>query len=336
MQAIEYPKLLKPERLASLAPDAEIVEGAYALDDGLQLAQQVADRRLTWDFVRLSDEAYLLVGEHRPSGEVASRQAINDSDWIHIQFRLSGAGHEVCKSEVIETPQQSCIIARYPNHSIIERCTFQTDISRIACLFMSPEGLLNLLDISYASMPEAARWLASSEDAELRVSRLTLAPAMTLVVNDIMACNFRGANRRAYMRAKSIELLSTVVHGLSERPSNSDVVKLSRADCQRIASAHALMLDDLECTLTLAELARRVGINRTKLAVGFKKLYGSSVQSFWRDARLCYARDLLQRGDARITDVALSLGYSELSSFTRAFGRKFGVLPRNCRPKSSG
>jgi len=92
------------------------------------------------------------------------------------------------------------------------------------------------------------------------------------------------------------------------------------------------MLQELGDSLTLAALARRVGLNRTKLALGFKEIYGTSVQAYWRDARLSRARELLQNAGARVTDIALTLGYSELSSFTRAFSRRYGVLPKALKP----
>jgi AraC-like DNA-binding protein len=132
------------------------------------------------------------------------------------------------------------------------------------------------------------------------------------------------------MRAKSLELLSTVLDALDDSKPEWQV-KLSSADFRKISRARQIMTTELEATLTLAELAHRVGLNRTKLALGFKGVYGTSVQAYWRDAKLDRARELLRAGDLPVTEVALSLGYSELSSFTRAFTRRFGVLPRDCR-----
>jgi AraC-like DNA-binding protein len=171
------------------------------------------------------------------------------------------------------------------------------------------------------------------DQLELRTAMLPLHSAMVLMVNDILSCSFRGGNRRAYMRAKSLELLSTVIHALGDSHAGArrSVVKLSTTDLDKISLSRSIMASELEHKLTLAQLARRVGLNRTKLALGFKEVYGTSVQAFWRDAKLSRARELLRAGETRVTEVALRMGYSELSSFTRAFGRKFGVLPRACR-----
>jgi AraC family transcriptional activator of pyochelin receptor len=114
------------------------------------------------------------------------------------------------------------------------------------------------------------------------------------------------------------------------RPSQPKIV-LSPLDVSKLDKARRMMLDQLETPMTLGMLARRVGLNRTKLALGFKEVFGLPVQEYWRAERLNRARELLQGSNARVTDVALSLGYSEVSSFARAFSRKFGLLPRSLR-----
>ncbi len=133
------------------------------------------------------------------------------------------------------------------------------------------------------------------------------------------------------MRGKALDLLATVIHALGKTGSTSALtVRLLAADMKRIALARSIMCAHLESTLTLSELARKVGINRTKLALGFKAAYGVSVQAFWRDARLDYARQILRDGQTPVSEVAYSVGYAELSSFTRAFTRRFGIAPREC------
>lgn len=335
MQPIDFSRLVDTPgvenfSLRGVAPAEEIYQGC----GGIQFRSQDKDSRFIEDRVRLSDRAFLFASDYASAGGQRHRQVVNDSDWVHIQFRLSGGGREtVSQADVIETPEKSCIVARYPQSSLIERTVDSTSSWRVACLLISPEGLTDLLDTPASSLPESASWLALEGQRELRSSILPLQSAMALAVNDILACSFLGSTRRAYMRAKSIELLATVIHALTsvQREADRPLVKLSGADLERLSLARALMSGELESTLTLAQLARRVGLNRTKLALGFKEVYGTSVQAYWRNARLSRAREMLREGEARVTEVALSLGYAELSSFTRAFIRKFGVLPRDCK-----
>lgn len=335
MQPIDFSRLVDTPgvenfSLRGVAPAEEIYRGC----GGIQFRSQDKDSGFIEDRVRLAESAFLFSSDYASGGGRGHRQVVNDSDWVHIQFRLNGGGREtVSQSAVIETPEKSCIVARYPKSSLIERTVDSAGSWRVACLLVSPAGLADLLDTPASRLPESVAWMALEGERELRSCSLPLQSAMTLAVNDILACSFRGSTRRAYMRAKSIELLATVIHALSsaQPEAGRPVVKLSSADLERLSLARELMSGELESPMTLAQLARRVGLNRTKLALGFKEVYGTSVQAYWRDARLSRARELLRDSEARVTEVALSMGYSELSSFTRAFIRKFGVLPRDCK-----
>lgn len=62
---------------------------------------------------------------------------------------------------------------------------------------------------------------------------------------------------------------------------------------------------------------------------------GSDFRTLLDAARFQIARSALERGES-ITDLALDLGYSELSAFSRAFKRWAGVSPQQWRPAESG
>jgi AraC family transcriptional regulator, transcriptional activator of the genes for pyochelin and ferripyochelin receptors len=334
MQAIDYSKLLDSPAIRTFVPsEAMPDEDIYQRDEGIQFRSRHERHHVYQEIVRLSDGAFLFASEDSSVEARPYQQVVSDSDWVHIQFRLSGGGCEdIPRVGVVQTPEKFCIVARYPQDCVIERTVDKTHGWKVVCLFVKPAALTRLMDVSASRLPDRVLWLAQDEQMELRSSIVPLQSSMILAVNDILACPFRGCNRRAYMRAKSLELLSTVIHAIgSYNSTGSPALRLSTADLQRISLARSIMTADLESTMTLAELARRVGLNRTKLALGFKGVYGISVQAFWRDAKLDRAREMLSDGETPVREVALSLGYSELSSFTRAFSRKFGVLPRDCR-----
>jgi AraC-like DNA-binding protein len=78
----------------------------------------------------------------------------------------------------------------------------------------------------------------------------------------------------------------------------------------------------------LTELARRVGLNTTKLKMGFRGLFGRSVFEHVRNLRLEYARSLLAQGDLDVTRTCYEVGYNSLSHFSKAFRQAFGASPR--------
>ena len=103
----------------------------------------------------------------------------------------------------------------------------------------------------------------------------------------------------------------------------------------------------ISCNLHDAELsvdsvARSVRLSPGHLQQLFRSATGSTVADTIRDRRLASCRKELadpSLGDQSITEIAFRWGFSESSSFSRAFRRAFGVSPRQfrkeCRPRWS-
>lgn len=335
MEAVDFSKLLDAGSFEKLLGSrAALRTEMYRGGDGVHFRSDNGSGELIQDVVRLADGAFLFSSNHSRPGQSLHRQIVRDTDWIHIQFRLNGGGSEqLSEDQAFETPEKSCVVARYKKNSIVERTVASSDTWKVVCLLISPAGLTKFMDVSADALPASSAWLTRRDGVGSHCSVFPLRSSMMLAVNDILGCSLQGATRRVFMRGKSLELLATVIREMdgAATPAKASTIKLSPGDYSRLASARTIMTSDLDRPQTLAQLARRVGINRTKLALGFKQVFGVSVHAYWRDVRLSRARELLREPGARVTEVALSMGYSEPSSFTRAFTHKFGVLPRDCR-----
>ena len=333
MQALPICDQIRSSSGSAIFRGAATIEDVYDAGDGIQYRTPDAAHRLLQDRARLSEGAMLLATDYAPAEDLRQHQIVADCDWIHIQFRLSGGGQEIVShTEVVDTPPKSCVVTRYPAHSTVDRKIDRDSDWKFVCLLMRPEGLTGLLDAPQSSLPEGASWIAAGGLRDFRSQCLPLQSAMALAIHDVLSCSFKGGNRRAYMRAKSLELVSIVIGALGRTTPSAvaSKVALSSSDLRKISHAHTIITENLPGTLTLGELARRVGVNRTKLALGFKQLYGTSVQAYWRDARLNRARELLAAGEDRVADIGARLGYREPSSFTRAFTKHFGLSPVAC------
>ena len=53
--------------------------------------------------------------------------------------------------------------------------------------------------------------------------------------------------------------------------------------------------------------------------------------AFVTEHRLMVARDRLLRGDTSVTEIALSVGFSNISHFRRLFRRRYGLTPADLR-----
>jgi AraC-like DNA-binding protein len=105
-------------------------------------------------------------------------------------------------------------------------------------------------------------------------------------------------------------------------------IPLSKADIQRVMQVEATLTKDIfEPAPTISELARMVSISESKLKKDFKLIYGIPVYEYFQKARMQAARDKLLAGGHSVKEVAMELGYSNLSNFTIAFKKEFGLLP---------
>lgn len=75
------------------------------------------------------------------------------------------------------------------------------------------------------------------------------------------------------------------------------------------------------------DFALEMGMSRMQLHRKLKHLTGLSAMEFLKDQRLKTAATLLGRGDLSISDVAYSVGFNDLSHFSKSFKAKFSCNP---------
>jgi AraC family transcriptional regulator len=88
--------------------------------------------------------------------------------------------------------------------------------------------------------------------------------------------------------------------------------------------------------LTLAELARDVGVHPVHLAQVFHKSYQCTVGDYVRQLRIEYACQELAASETPIIQIALAAGFCDQSHFTRTFKRMVGVAPSQYRESMRG
>jgi len=149
----------------------------------------------------------------------------------------------------------------------------------------------------------------------------------------IRDCALPPAVGTPYRLAKSIELLCELLGAIGADRLASAVgpATLSQLDSQRIAAARQLIDAQWHEKLTLGQIARNCGINRSKLSRGFRELYHCSVTEALAERRLAEARRQLIATDLPVSLIGYRNGYLNNAAFTRAFGRRFGQSPSDFR-----
>lgn len=283
------------------------------------------------------DDEVLVVMSNLPNGLTGlSTQLTTDGDWLHLQFRIAGAGSENTLGHgKVRIPSGSCAIFRTPSGSQTIR-DFAPEPWRAVCLYMRPRSVGNFFGIPESSLEHDFRWISESGDVGFCSHLMPIDTSGRAIIQDMMNTDLDREFRRAYVKSKALELFCTTANRIRANSQQKGARSSGWSSTPNLVRAAIdVMRLEIEAPLTLASLARRVGTNRTRLAQLFRERTGVTVQAYWRTLRLEHARDLLSTQQIAVTEAAARVGYSSISSLTRAFYKEFGYLPKDARRLSS-
>lgn len=186
---------------------------------------------------------------------------------------------------------------------------------------LSAATLRTLLDNS--PMAEALLANASAEDCvSLRIANAAL---VRRVAGQLWQVAYEDTALSLFLRGKVIELLIEAMS--TPRQGKNDVLAVSVRD---------LLLADPAHPPSAAELSARLGVSPRRLGAEFKDAFGMTIPEWLSDWRLCRGCDLIAGGTLSIAEIAASVGYAHLSTFTAAFTKRFGAPPSHFRPDWPG
>ncbi len=99
----------------------------------------------------------------------------------------------------------------------------------------------------------------------------------------------------------------------------------------RIRRALAFMHENISARVRVDEVARQVGLSRPHFFAMFRSQLSTPPQIYWNALRLEAAINRLTRCEESLTSIALNLGFSAASNFSRFFRDHTGVTPREYR-----
>ena len=167
----------------------------------------------------------------------------------------------------------------------------------------------------------------------LKASRITMEPLdmeyKKLLQEVLELVNSKGQFKQITLQNRLMLLLERFFTRMATKmESNSFDIKLSREDINRVMEVESLITKDLfHPAPFIPDLARRVNISETKLKNNFKTVFGVPIYQYFQKARMRAAREVLETHKYSIKQVALEMGYVNLSNFSTAFRKEFGVLP---------
>jgi AraC-like DNA-binding protein len=87
----------------------------------------------------------------------------------------------------------------------------------------------------------------------------------------------------------------------------------------------------LEKFPSVTKLSRVALMSSSKLKKRFKEVYGMKLYEFYNYNRLSKAKQWIESGETNVKEAAYRIGFSNLSNFSKAFKKEFGLLPSQVR-----
>lgn len=185
----------------------------------------------------------------------------------------------------------------------------------------------NYTDLLSSCRHSLAAWLANQE-SRLRDFDIPLSPVMSSVTASLLNLPLEGRLRHRFVSATVEQLLCLALSGLMQLEQQRELpIHVSARDRAALREVRAALDRRLADPPRIDDLARQVGLNRNKLRFAFKEMFGLGISDYIHEKRMSAAYERLAIGIESVSEIAASVGYAHLSSFTAAFTRQFGRPP---------
>lgn len=245
---------------------------------------------------------------------------------VGVCYSLKGRSQYVSQEE----PERTLVCdARdgYLFASPATRCChlYQGDVNYKALyLHFSYESFLQLLGEQVKQLPNPIQEVLTGRAIHY-MGHFKLSPTAVALGESLFNNPYSGRSAQFYTEAKVIEMLAYQIDHLLAPQHAGPLLKPQEE--QVLEECHRQLLAHLHSPPSLIELAQQAGMSDYRLKQSFRHKYGLSPFQLVAEQRLVKARELLLAGGFSVGEVASTVGYSSIGSFSNSFFEKFGIRP---------
>jgi AraC-like DNA-binding protein len=252
---------------------------------------------------------------------------------LRIYVASTGDGESVfrhCGPLSLEAPNATIVIepAGDPGNDAIF-----VGYTRFACLFIGRAALKALYAGGEHELPPVLQSFVAGDLQQTVARTLPLSAVLLRCLEDLHSCQLKGRRRRLFLQSRALEMVCEALEAL-EHSDGFESIEPTRLSARSVLKAQQLLAENFASPPSLRDLAQEVGMSRTALCTGFRRILGQSVFDYIQDLRMQQALTLLNERDRPIADVAYAVGYNRASSFSVAVHRHFGATPTELRRRA--
>jgi len=262
--------------------------------------------------VKVTDYRCTATPDERPVAEVHDAHSLSYVRRGGFSYRYRGRTYEMVAGSVLVGRRGDEFMCTHDHHACGDECL---------SFHFSPEILERL-----------GRTGSEGRDRIWRSGGLPPLPELVVLGELAQAC----VDNRSAIGLDEIgwAFSSRFVELVSGR--RSEAVTLPQRDRRRAVEAAMWIDANAAAPLDLDATARQAGLSPFHFLRIFAKAIGATPHQYLVRSRLRRAARLLADGSDSITNVALDVGFADLSNFVRTFHRAAGVSPRGFRNAARG
>lgn len=282
--------------------------------------------------IDLREGIELEISQIRNRDRMVLYHSATENDFICCQFLLSGNVH----SRLVFSSSEASWLwtaEKYWLNGIGSRGQLIQDFGTqpwSAIRFDINEVVLrSFISSSEEEMPKSLQYFVIPARKEIYRRIRDIRPKMSIALRQILHCPYQGIIKRTYLESKVIELTALVLdHEIEIQQGEFKKSFFKSEQIEQVYYAREILLRDMNNPPSLTELAQRVGLSVSILSRGFQHAFDTTVFAYLQTYRLEIAHQLLAEQDLSVSEVALMIGYTSPSYFSRAFKQKFGIGPK--------
>jgi AraC-like DNA-binding protein len=249
---------------------------------------------------------------------------------IGLHFILDGPVELTGMGQAAKALPPVTMLASHQSPGVSFAVSQPAGLSRMLTICITPEMLLSSFGLNPRSS-RAARRLLEPATGTVSIVETVMPESCTNLLEDLFRSGRNQPGSLAASTGLLIRIIGQAVEILSKDAEETSAGSYSLRELRLLESTRQALGEALGQDLSLAEIARRLGTNQTKLKSGLRAVYGITASGYRRQCRMVRAMQLLTEQHLPASVVAGMVGYSAHASFTVAFTSYYGINPREAR-----
>jgi len=286
--------------------------------------------RGTIDYLNVGDDISVIIAD--ATFFQAQTFNLTGDGWLRFHFRVS-----LENSILLEDSEQYDLSGQFSQMLLVPENYRHTDSMKSnsamkwISIYCKKSTITETLQIP-ATLFEEQIENCLSQESKLYLEHRNLDKDMVPTLKNIFDCELPAPLKIIYLKSKILNLITVYLSQcIKGNPIKKNTLVLKNQDWIMIERAKDVLDKSTSVDIGILQLSKMIGLNRNKLNLGFKQLYGKTVHEYHLEQRLLKAWDLLQETTLSLNVISSEVGYAHHPSFTASFKKHFGINPKDVR-----